>query len=377
MTIYYSIIIILILLALLGNNKRNEKGIMLTMFFVMTLFQGLRWHTGADWAQYEKTFEILNWDNLFSFDRGGNRSLEFLYAFTNVLIKTLLGHYTFFLLISCGFINATLLHFTNKYIKHDKAFVYLLMLSHSALFPVRNAFAGIIIVWGVQFIINRDLIKYVFLVIISTLIHTFGIITAIFYFFNRHINKYIWIGFYILSLVISKYFNSILISFFSLPIFAGTSLSQVGTSYLENYATWIDAVDQFSYFSFILNGLLLYAFLIFRDKQTLYDKKLIDFLVNMAGFMLVLTQISRSGMTVNELNRITYFCSFAFGTLVVLSLVYLAKLIRIAKPLVLIVLSLLSYKKFMSNLEGTYKDLMVPYYSVFENSPQRDKTIIN
>lgn len=247
---------------------------------------------------------------------------------------------------------------------------------NSALFPVRNAFAGIIVIWGISFIINRNIKRFALIVIISSLIHTFGFITAIFYLFNRHVNKYIWLSLYLLSLVVSKNMSSFLLVFFALPVFAGTALSEVGTSYLDNYATWLDAVDQFSYFSFIINGLLLFAFLTFRDRQTLYDHRLLDFLVNMAAFMLILNQIARSGMTVNELNRITYFCSFAFGSLVVLSLFYWAKTLKITKSLVIILILLLGYKKYISNLDGIYQDLVLPYYSVFENSPQRDFTRI-
>lgn len=374
--IYYIIFVILAVLAINGNNRKNEKGTMMLMMVTFTLFQGLRWHTGADWAQYEMTFKTLDWDNLFTFNRGGNRPLELGYALLNVVVKTFFGHYTFFLLLSCGFINGTLLYFTNKYIKNDRAFTFLLILMNSALFPVRNAFAGIIVIWGIDFIINRNIKRFALIVIISSLIHTFGFITAIFYFFNQHVNKYIWLSLYLLSLVVSKYMSSFLLAFFALPVFAGTALSEVGTSYLDNYATWLDAVDQFSYFSFIINGLLLFAFLTFRDRQTLYDPRLLDFLVNMAAFMLILNQIARSGMTVNELNRITYFCSFAFGSLVVLSLFYWAKTLKITKSLVIILILLLGYKKYISNLDGIYQDLVLPYYSVFENSPQRDFTRI-
>lgn len=374
--IYYIIFVILVVLAINGNNRKNEKGTMMLMMVTFTLFQGLRWHTGADWAQYEMTFKTLDWDNLSTFNRGGNRPLELGYALSNVVVKTFFGHYTFFLLLSCGFINSTFLYFTNKYIKNDRAFTFLLILMNSALFPVRNAFAGIIVIWGISFIINRNIKRFALIVIISSLIHTFGFITAIFYLFNRHVNKYIWLSLYLLSLVVSKNMSSFLLAFFALPVFAGTALSEVGTSYLDNYATWLDAVDQFSYFSFIINGLLLFAFLTFRDRQTLYDHRLLDFLVNMAAFMLILNQIARSGMTVNELNRITYFCSFAFGSLVVLSLFYWAKTLKITKSLVIILILLLGYKKYISNLDGIYQDLVLPYYSVFENSPQRDFTRI-
>lgn len=374
--IYYIIFVILVVLAINGNNRKNEKVTMMLMMVTFTLFQGLRWHTGADWAQYEMTFKTLDWDNLSTFNRGGNRPLELGYALSNVVVKTFFGHYTFFLLLSCGFINSTFLYFTNKYIKNDRAFTFLLILMNSALFPVRNAFAGIIVIWGISFIINRNIKRFALIVIISSLIHTFGFITAIFYLFNRHVNKYIWLSLYLLSLVVSKNMSSFLLVFFALPVFAGTALSEVGTSYLDNYATWLDAVDQFSYFSFIINGLLLFAFLTFRDRQTLYDHRLLDFLVNMAAFMLILNQIARSGMTVNELNRITYFCSFAFGSLVVLSLFYWAKTLKITKSLVIILILLLGYKKYISNLDGIYQDLVLPYYSVFENSPQRDFTRI-
>lgn len=374
--IYYIIFVILVVLAINGNNRKNEKVTMMLMMVTFTLFQGLRWHTGADWAQYEMTFKTLDWDNLSTFNRGGNRPLELGYALSNVVVKTFFGHYTFFLLLSCGFINSTFLYFTNKYIKNDRAFTFLLILMNSALFPVRNAFAGIIVIWGISFIINRNIKRFALIVIISSLIHTFGFITAIFYLFNRHVNKYIWLSLYLLSLVVSKNMSSFLLAFFALPVFAGTALSEVGTSYLDNYATWLDAVDQFSYFSFIINGLLLFAFLTFRDRQTLYDHRLLDFLVNMAAFMLILNQIARSGMTVNELNRITYFCSFAFGSLVVLSLFYWAKTLKITKSLVIILILLLGYKKYISNLDGIYQDLVLPYYSVFENSPQRDFTRI-
>ena len=99
MSTYYVLYGLLIVIAIKGVNSISSKYHLIAMGIIMTLFQGLRWNTGADWTQFYRTFNLLNWHNVFSFNRGDYRTLEYGYSLLNVCIKTLFGHYTFFLLL--------------------------------------------------------------------------------------------------------------------------------------------------------------------------------------------------------------------------------------------------------------------------------------
>ena len=79
------------------NKKIN---ILLGLVCLFTLFRGLRWEVGTDWEQYLNIFLYSEWSNIFSLKRELDDIMEPGYIVLNVLVKTLGGGYTSFLLLT-------------------------------------------------------------------------------------------------------------------------------------------------------------------------------------------------------------------------------------------------------------------------------------
>lgn len=372
MTSYYIFFTIVFLIALIADKKKEtrKKPYLYAMATLMTLFQGLRWNTGADWCQYLQLFDELEWSNVFSFYRDEMRALEPGYGLLNVLIKTFFGHYTFFLLITCGFINFTYAHFINKYIHQNKAWCYFLLLFFIALFPVRNTLAGVIFVWGIPYIAKRNFKKFVIVCIAAMSIHYSSVIGVLLYLFYKKLNKNIIIGIYTVTMVLATYINYVLSWVFSLPVLNQLTFASVAQYFIEKESMGNDSSSNLVVF--IGFGVMLYLCLCYRDVQEEYDKSIINILANLATITLILEQMSRTGMVVAELTRITYFCALGFPVLLTLSLFYYAKRFRKSRGLVISFLFVLSLYNFTKVERDFYSDLMVPYYHVFEQSPVRD-----
>lgn len=359
-------------IALLGLKKKHPKKQLILMCVIMTLFQGLRWNTGPDWSQFYRTFELINWDNVFSFSRGDYRTLEYGYALLNVLVKTLFRYYTAFLIILCGFINFTFCYFISKYIPKYKTLCYFMTLVCSDLFPVRNTLAGVLVVWGIQFILAHNIKKYSFLVVLSTLFHSSGIMSVIFYWFDRHIARNIVLVLFICSSILVSYLSNVLTFLASLPILEKISIFQVMAIYNDAYGTYAENVNKFSVFSFLMNGMILFLILYYRDHQKDINVKLANVLANMSALSIIVGQMARNANAIGEIARIGYFTSVGMPVMFVLSLAFVGKKMGNQALFVSFAVLLYSINRIYGLNNDFYADLFIPYYSVFEQSPIRD-----
>ena len=372
MTLYYLVFGILYLIALLGIKIRNPKKLLMLMCIIMTLFQGLRWNTGPDWSQFYRTFMLINWDNVFSFSRGDYRTLEYGYALLNVIVKTIFGYYTAFLIILCGFINFTYYHFIEKCVPKYKTICYFMTLVCSELFPVRNTVAGVLVIWGIQFIISHNIKKYSILVVCSTLFHSSGILGIIFYWFDKYISKNILLAIFVCSSILVNYLSNVLSFLATLPILKNISLFQIMAIYNDAYSNYAENVNKFSIFSFLMNGIILFVILYYRDHQKEINSKMANVLTNMAALVIIVGQMARSVNAIGEISRISYFASIGMPIMFVLSFAFIGKKIGFQSLFLSITVLLYGFNRIYGLNDDFYSDLFIPYYSVFENSPIRD-----
>ena len=175
-------------------NKDAKKIILLFLFFIALLFKGLRWDTGTDWPQYFACFEESSWSNILSYTRygSGTQLMEFGYVFLNVLIKTFTGHYTFFLLITNGFILYSFYRIFKLFL--PDYFILTLALSLIALdwFPVRQSIAISIFYLGIPYIIKCDFKKYLIICFLCFTIHRSSLLFLVFYPILRFKFSYKW-----------------------------------------------------------------------------------------------------------------------------------------------------------------------------------------
>lgn len=372
MITYYVLYGLLIVIAIKGVNSISSKYHLIAMGIIMTLFQGLRWNTGADWTQFYRTFNLLNWHNVFSFSRGDYRTLEYGYSLLNVCVKTLFGHYTFFLLLICGYINYTYGYFIQRYIPKYKTLCYYVILLTSELFPVRNTMAGVTIIWGIQFIQNRDFIRYALVVLAASLIHSSGALGIFFFWFNRPINKYFWLIAFLISGIIVNYISSMINLIAAIPIIGDLEMIKVFSIYNDIYNTYGENVNTFSIFSFIMNGLILVMLLFSGNNFKNLSSKEMNLFVNMAALSIVISQMSNNANAIGELSRLNYFVKIGFAIMLVLSLVYWIKRLKIDISMLYILLIAYSINRIAGFVNDFYANLFIPYYSVFEHSNVRD-----
>ena len=372
MSTYYVLYGLLIVIAIKGVNSRSSKYHLIAMGIIMTIFQGLRWNTGADWTQFYRTFNLLNWHNVFSFNRGDYRTLEYGYSLLNVCIKTLFGHYTFFLLLICGYINYTYGYFIQRYIPKYNTLCYYVILLTSELFPVRNTMAGVTIIWGIQFIQNRDFIRYALVVLAASLIHSSGALGIIFFWFNRRINKYYWLIAFLLSSIIVNYISSMINFMAGIPIIGDLEMIKLFSIYNDVYNTYGENVHTTSIFSFIMNGIILAMILFSGNNFKNISSKEINLFVNMAALSIVIGQMSNNANAIGELARLNYFVKIGFAIMLVLSLVNWIKRFKIDVSMLYVLLIAYSINRISGYVNDFYANLFIPYYSVFEHSNVRD-----
>lgn len=187
MFIYYLLLGCLFLTALLDLlnpfKTKDSNNIFWGWVFIFILFKGLRWDTGTDWSQFYTCFENSQWSNIFSYYRYGHGTelMEFGYVFLNVLIKTFLPHYTFFLLITNAFILIVFARLIRKYIPKYYLSALAVLIVTVDFFPVRQSIAIAIFCYSTKYILNRNFKKYLLFCLLAFTIHRSSMFVLILY----------------------------------------------------------------------------------------------------------------------------------------------------------------------------------------------------
>ncbi len=370
---------ILLVLAYMEDDRNIPKEYRRVCFvgiaIAMTLFQGLRWETGGDWAQYLWTFEHSRWDKIFTFERGyQGRYMEWGYMLLNVTIKTIFKHYTFFLLITCGFINYTFLHFVKKYVKNHRGWALALAICFCDMYPVRQFLAASFFYWAIPYIIDRDWKRYVIIVFLCYTIHSSSLALAVVFWFHKQIKSWILIGVYWSVSLWVSFLPELINRLLSLSFLKGTSfmnlMSWYSSSIVEGASQNIETNQPIR--AIILTSFLVLLFCWMRSYSDNRRKDIINILLNL--YVLGAVGKSLAGIDgLNELARLSYYSSLSVGIL----LAYCITIFTIYKnellyPLRIFIMFLFVYH-FVSFVNNTYAELSVPYYSVFENAPIRSR----
>lgn len=377
MNFYYFVFLSIFAVALIGLNPRYEKKCLLIMAAIMTIMQGFRWNTGADWTQFYFVYEKITWSNFYRIYHGDVRTLEIGYSFLNILCKTIFKHYTFFLLFTCGFINFTFAKTIWNYVPLYKTMCLALTLAVSPLFPVRNALAGTLMLWAIPYIISKDWKRFLLVVMLCSSIHTMGTIGILFYWIDKQINaKYLWVAYFVSPFISSfSYIFNILIS---IPVIRDLTFLRLINRYNSSFdADKFNTGFNFPYFVFF--ALILYLAIQYRNdillvkiKRMINQRKFINICLNLFVIMLVVRNISSQGNTVFEITRINYFTTIGFPVLFVLGVSHFLRKQNVDIVLIVLVIFLYTMFRVRGFQFDYYSNLYIPYYSVFQNSPVRD-----
>lgn len=176
--------ILTILFAYLESKKIIKNGLLIS-FFILFVFLALRYDFGNDYISYLKMFKEIS-NGFIKIDFEDSNAIEVGWVYLCQLFKP----FGFFLMIaSLAIVNCFV--FYNLVKKHVPVkyywisiFVYLfnpfLFLVESS--AMRQTTALLLFLFSIQFIINRNLIKFAVLIVVASLFHKSAIILLFIYF---------------------------------------------------------------------------------------------------------------------------------------------------------------------------------------------------
>lgn len=174
MWLYNTIFILNIIFICLGYIRKYEKLLyysLITFFFLLSV---IRWERGTDWEMYYNYFNLGNLENMKEISEQGFR-------YVNYFIYTLTQNYTVLLIIlsSILYLEYITIYKYSIYPLISALFLYSLNLGN--IFFVRQTVAGAIVVYSLNFALNRNKIKFIFCILVAALFHRTAIICFVIY----------------------------------------------------------------------------------------------------------------------------------------------------------------------------------------------------
>lgn len=316
----YIIIYLFLLFAILWEresiNVETKRKVIFFYIVVFTLFRGLRWDTGTDWEQYYMVFGDVSWDTIFFYDRGYGY-MEPGYVLLNLIIRTLGGNYTTFLLLTNFLVLYTYAKFSFSN-SNTPIYVFVLMMFSTQFFPVRIGIAVAFIILGLCYFSQKRYLRVVIYTIIAASIHSSAIVFLPVYFISFY-KRIPWITavlICVLALIIvqTDTINTIFSQISFIYGFVGEQNADKFQHYLD-YEEKEAVSGVASYFSSLIFILTLFLFGRML-KKTKYEDSAInyDFTYNIY-FIFVLIGIAFSSENMSNLKRMQNYFMFAFPIL--------------------------------------------------------------
>lgn len=339
--------------------KRQRYFLVFVAVVIIGLFQSLRWRTGTDWESYFDFFIHAN--KLYRTELAG---FEWGYTQLNILVRHISKSFTIFLFIEC-FLNLYFVARFAHFMPVRNKCVILLVSFASVIFPIRYTLASAIILCSYRYIIEKKLLKFIFLFILALLIHRSVIIFFPMYFLVR---KGYSASFLLIIYIIAVVLGGLLESYFGYLLqFISLFYSGVGEHYqhkLDAYVTGeIPSYAELStlrIFLSLLNSLFfIVLFLYFREKY-FKENKVYTVLLNLYVFGMVFNRLFL--FAIPDFVRVT---SLFAGGFIVMILMIISRYSLKKQMILLTILCVYYLIKYWGTINGIYADLYLPYYSIF------------
>jgi hypothetical protein len=179
----YSLLFLSVVTERFRSIQANHKQfIMMFLAGIIILFRGLRWETGTDWEQFLDVFYTIDFDSIFGFKRTHNTTLEPGYALLNYICFYFTGSYTSLLFIYNAIIIYIYYSVSWRYSSKNPICIFAMLIIFTEVFPLRHSLAAAIIIYSIRYIFSKDILKYIFFIILATSIHYSAIIMFPFYY---------------------------------------------------------------------------------------------------------------------------------------------------------------------------------------------------
>lgn len=329
----------------------EKKAWFIIFFFLVSLFVGLRYNTGADFYGYKTYFNHVLDKQINAYEPG--------YKYLNILFKYIFNNYFSVQCFSTILLLFSLYKFYKSKCKYFFTCIFLaITLSFYSLFmsQVRQSLAIAIILLGSKFIYEKKIIKYFLIVILASMFHITALFCFMLYFLNIKLNKYFRIFLYLASIYfifntnLIRNFLVLLSNFF--PGGIGTLIRGYVNSSIFNKSTKFGS-GLFFYGNFLLGGIVL----IFYTPKTAFE----HFIHNCLLLYGIFNNLSIGFNAVSRLSLyFIYFMPIAYT-----SLLDTPSFSRSIKKLILcmyiFVYSFAFYKPILNN--DSFTSLFLPYYN--------------
>lgn len=161
----------------LSSAQKNKTEDHFYLDDIFTLFGGLRWEIGGDWAIYKGYFDAAQWnlESILSYKRWeGDISIEPGYMFLSALVKMVfIDEYWCFNLLMGFFAQYTYYRFSMEFSPRRPLLMYALILGtgmYSYMF-VRSGLSVVVCYWAYRYIRDRKMMRFLLVVIVAGFIH--------------------------------------------------------------------------------------------------------------------------------------------------------------------------------------------------------------
>lgn len=366
--IYYLLFFLLALCVVLSATASKKQTFFLTFisFVLVVLFQGLRWERGTDWDTYYY---------MFYFSADPKWYYEYGWYQLNHLVYELTGSFTVRLIVESAAILLLYLRFA-KYVGLHNTTAIILSCFASSIFPVRFALASGIVLNSYQYLIDKNIWKYVLLILLASTIHMACLLVLPIYFFpRRSFQLKTLLVLYLLSIIFSYASKTVLSYLVWFNSVLGASMDsdmqdKVG-GYLEEGISDYSVRSVFSILLSYLNAaFFIWLFCYFLKKMkrnkkissSIKGRQMINrytVLLNLYVFGLCLNRIVQ--FSVPYLSRIGILISAGFSWML---LIGIEKLYTKQKRLLYFVWVIYMFIIYCSILNGQYYKLFIPYKSI-------------
>lgn len=329
--------------------------------YILLVFQvGLRWETGTDWDSYLNHFELIN--DIASTSPLEN-GFELGYNLSIWLVKLMFSEYTFFLLFHALVFYIILFYSLSRYTPYF--FVSLLLFytwTMGVMGSNRQLIAIVICLYSLRYVLDKNPIKFFFLVFIAFSFHVTALLFIMYYFINRDIKPYILILILAGSIIIGKSQLPLILIPYIGDLMEGNNSAAKVLFYLETNEK-VALESKLSIFGLLKRLIFLSIFYYnlkkIRGKLPYYNMMLNGYIIAIAFYFLfadsLLIMLSRGSLYFNAMELLLLSSQICL---------YKRKENRVLISFVLLLLSFLLFFQSIS----PYPELFLPYKGIFINS---------
>jgi len=302
--------------------------------------------------------EILKPEGAIEFESG--------YRLINYLVRVFSDNYTIFLFVECG-LNLMFICLFLRSMPITNHMAGLLYLFSIAVFPIRYTLASNIILFSYSFILKKKFVPYILLILLAFSIHRMTIIFLPLYFIARKEYSFKTILFIygtciVLGILSDFTFGNILRSATALY----GNMSEVVQGKMDAYITGdiphYAKMTPLRYCLSLVNS-TFFILLFYYFKQRLFtNNAMYNMLFNLYVFGISFNRIVFQ--LIPDLARLTSLFSGGFIIMIIMILSRYNKSVQLFGTIILVGYI---FGSFYSSINGTYRDLFFPYYSVFSN----------